>query len=348
MTSRLPMMMSSPLPQLPQLPRLIDADAVLSRVPPTQMIDALEAAHRRAWSPLARLHATVPRVARDDAEMLIWLGGASDGTTGTKVVSISPDNGRRADGSADTVHSAVLLSDAETGRFRAIIVGNAFTRFKTAADSALGARLLARRDPRTLTIVGAGAQAQTHLRVMAAEFPTLRRIDIWNRNPERAARLADEAAGDAPGADVRAVKDLERSVREADLVVCVTPSMSPVIDGAWLRAGCHVDLVGGYTPAMREANDAALLRSRIYVDHRALVTEHCGDIRQPLEAGVIAATDIVGDLFDLCSGRVAGRQHDADITLFKNGGGGHLDLMFADWLSRLGEAPEDCRTRSDH
>ena len=242
----------------------------------------------------------------------------------------------------------VLLSDPEDGRFRSIIVGNAFSRYKTAADSALGARLLARRAPQTLTIIGAGAQAQTHLRVMAAEFPTLRRIDVWNRTYERAARLADHAAGDAPDADVRAVAHLERSVREADLVVCVTSSTSPVLDGAWLRDGCHVDLVGGYTPSMREANDAALLRSRIYVDHRALVTEHCGDIRQPLDAGVIDAADIEGDLFDLCGGRAAGRRHDTDITLFKNGGGGHLDLMFADWLSRRCATPDDGRMPSDH
>lgn len=337
-----PMTESSPLPQL------ISADAVLGRMPPTHMVDALEAAHRRAYAPLARLHASVPRDARENGEMLIWLGGAHDGATGTKVVSISPDNGRRTNDSADTWHAAVLLSDPEDGRFRSIIVGNAFSRYKTAADSALGARLLARRAPQTLTIIGAGAQAQTHLRVMAAEFPTLRRIDVWNRTYERAARLADHAAGDAPSADVRAVEHLERSVREADLVVCVTSSTSPVLDGAWLRDGCHVDLVGGYTPSMREANDAALLRSRIYVDHRALVTEHCGDIRQPLDAGVIDATDIEGDLFDLCGGRAAGRRHDADITLFKNGGGGHLDLMFADWLSRQCATPDDGRTPSDH
>ncbi|MBN3791977.1 hypothetical protein G3N94_34610 [Burkholderia sp. Ac-20353] len=342
MTNPFPMIESSPLPQL------ICADAVLSRMPPTQMVDALEAAHRCAYAPLARLHASVPRDAREDGEMLVWLGGARDGATGTKVVSISPDNSRRANGAADTWHAAVLLCDPEDGRFRSIIVGNAFTRYKTAADSVLGARLLARHAPQTLTIIGAGAQAATHLRVMAAEFPTLRRVDVWNRNHERAVRLAGQAAGDAPGADVRAVEHLERSVRDADLVVCVTSSTSPVLDGAWLRDGCHVDLVGGYTPSMREANDAALLRSRIYVDHRALVTENCGDIRQPLDAGVIDATDIEGDLFDLCGGCVTGRRHDADITLFKNGGGGHLDLMFADWLSRRCAAPDDGRTPSDH
>lgn len=342
MTGLLPMIDSTPLPQL------ISADAVLSRMSPTHMVDALEVAHRCAYAPLARLHARVPRDTREDGEMLIWLGGAHDGTVGTKVVSISPDNSRRVAGSGENWHAAVLLCDPEDGRFRSIIVGNAFTRYKTAADSALGARLLARRAPRTLTIIGAGAQAATHLRVMAAEFPTLCRIDVWNRNHERAVRLAAQAAGDAPNADIRAVGHLERSVREADLVVCATSSTSPVLDGAWLRAGCHVDLVGGYTPSMREANDAALLRARIHVDHRALVTEHCGDIRQPLEAGVIDATDIEGDLFDLCGGRAAGRQHDSDITLFKNGGGGHLDLMFADWLSRRCAAPAEGCVPPDH
>ena len=118
-------------------------------------------------------------------------------------------------------------------------------------------------------------------------------------------------------------------MRDADIVSCLTASPIPVLEGAWLKAGAHVDLVGGFTPAMRESDDEAILRARIFVDHRGLVTAHCGDISDPLGRGVLRPDDVLGDLFDLCGGRVPGRTSADDITLFKNGGGGHLDLMAA-------------------
>jgi len=49
-------------------------------------------------------------------------------------------------------------------------------------------------------------------------------------------------------------------------------------------------------------------------------------LKTPLAAGVISRADVVADFYDLPAGRF-GRQDDTDITLFKNGGGAHLDLM---------------------
>ena len=106
-----------------------------------------------------------------------------------------------------------------------------------------------------------------------------------------------------------------------------------MLDGKWLKQGCHVDLVGGFTPDMRETNDAAILRSSVFVDHRKLTAEHCGDIFQPLKSGILDMSTIRGDLFDLCRKKIPGRRNPQEITLFKNGGGGHLDLMVAEWLS---------------
>ena len=40
-------------------------------------------------------------------------------------------------------------------------------------------------------------------------------------------------------------------------------------------------------------------------------------------------SDVLADLSDLCQQRHAGRQSEDEITVFKNGGGGHLDLMCA-------------------
>jgi alanine dehydrogenase len=316
------------------LPLLIDSDAVLGNIPPQQMVDALARGHLQKHVPAARLHSRIARAERPDAEILAWVGSRMDGGLGMKFVTVSPDNKDRAGSKTDTIHSVILLCDAADASIKCFIVGNSFTQFKTAADSALAARFLAPREPKRLLMIGAGAQAPAHLKVMCAEFPSLERVDVWNRDLGRATRLVDRLALPA---EVRVSEALERSAREADIIVCVTGATEPILRGEWLTPGTHVDLVGGFTPQMREADDAAVLNARVYVDHRALVMEHCGDIVQPLETGVIKASHIRGDLFDLCGKTVEGRRGDDQITLFKNGGGGHLDLMFAEWIfSRQG------------
>lgn len=315
------------------LPRVIDSDFVLARISPVALVDALENKHLEGYETVGRLHVPIPRDDRPGAELLIWAGARTDGSMGTKIVAISPDNGQlsgQLSTPSPTYYSAFALVDRLDGHFKSFIVGESFTRCKTAADSALAARYLAPVNPTKLVVLGAGAQARTHLTYLQAVCPTIERIDVWNRNQARAEQLAEERFLPV---DFHVSNDLEASVADADIVVCLTSSSEPVLDGKWLKAGCHVDLVGGYRPDMRETNDAAIIRSSVFVDHLGLTTEHCGDIVQPLKDGTITLSDIRGDLFDLCRDKVSGRRDRHEITLFKNGGGGHLDLMVAEWLS---------------
>jgi ornithine cyclodeaminase/alanine dehydrogenase-like protein (mu-crystallin family) len=311
------------------LPRVIDSDSVLARISPLALIDAMEKKHLEGYETIGRLHTLISRDDRPSAEMLIWAGARTDGSMGAKIVSISPDNGLLSKPSP-TVHSAFALVDRLDGRFRSFIVGESFTRCKTAADSALAARYLAPANPTKLVVLGAGAQAKTHLTYLHAVCPAIEQIDVWNRNRSRAEQLIEERFLPV---DFQVSDDLEASVAGADIVVCLTSSSTPVLDGKWLKLGCHVDLVGGFTPDMRETNDATILRSSVFVDHLGLTAEHCGDIVQPLKNGTITLSDIRGDLFDLCRKETPGRRDREEITLFKNGGGGHLDLMVAEWLS---------------
>jgi ornithine cyclodeaminase len=98
-----------------------------------------------------------------------------------------------------------------------------------------------------------------------------------------------------------------------------------VLQGAWLRPGQHVDLIGAFRADMREADDTALTRSRVFVDSRETVLDHIGELKDPIARGVISAGDVVADFYEL--DRFT-RSPD-DITLCKNGGGAHLDLMVA-------------------
>lgn len=241
-----------------------------------------------------------------------WIDGLG---AAVKSVTVLPGNPARG---MPSVHGAMVLFEDGTGTVLAVIDSGLVTKWKTAGDSILGARLLARPDARRLLILGAGAVAASLIAAYRVAFPGIA-VAIWNRTPERARALA--AAHGAQAAD-----DLARAVAEADIISAATMSREPVLRGEWLRPGQHLDLIGAFTGDMREADDLALTRAEIFVDSFETTLDHIGELKEPLSRGVIARGDVRGDLYDLVAGRV-GRETPQQITLFKNGGGAHLDLM---------------------
>jgi ornithine cyclodeaminase len=203
--------------------------------------------------------------------------------------------------------------------------GTEITHWRTAADSALGAKYLAPPNPETLLVVGAGEMAAWLVRAHRTVRPSLSRVVVWNRTLERAHHLAAKLQQE--GIAATTAGDLDAAVREADVITTCTRSHQPLIRGKNMRRGVHLDLVGGYTPQTREADDDAARLARVFVDRREAAFHGVGDILQPIASGAIKEADVLGDLYDLAVGTIAGRLHAEDITFFKNAGGGHLDLM---------------------
>jgi len=257
-----------------------------------------------------------------------WLPGIA---MGSKLVTVIPDNPDRRPG-LPAVQAAYVLFDGDDGRPLALIDGTALTYRKTAADSALGAMLLAREDVGVLALIGAGGLAPHLARAHLAVRPSLSRVLVWNRTAARAAAVAEGLRAD--GVEAEVVADIEAAVRQADVVSCCTASEIPLVRGEWLRAGSHLDLVGAFTPDMRECDDEAVLRARLFVDSREFAIDKPGDLASPISRGLIAPEDVEADLFDLARPDCdVGRKVD-DVTLYKNGGGGHLDLMTALYIWR--------------
>jgi ornithine cyclodeaminase len=177
-----------------------------------------------------------------------------------------------------------------------------------------------------MLMIGAGTMAEPLIRAHLSVRPSIRRVMIWNRTLARAEVLTGRL--DDLGVSVEAVGDLDRAVPEADLVSSATMTIEPIIKGALLKPGCHVDLVGAYTPDMREADDDALTRGSLFVDSFDTTVGEIGELIIPLAAGTISRDDVLGDLHALVAGEVGRRSAD-EITLFKNGGGAHLDIMTA-------------------
>ncbi|WP_166416887.1 ornithine cyclodeaminase family protein [Cochlodiniinecator piscidefendens] len=222
------------------------------------------------------------------------------------------------------INGVVNLFSDKDGALEALLDFHLVTKWKTAGDSLLAAKLLARPDSRKILIIGAGTVGRNLRNAYGSLFPDAE-FFVWNRSAAR----ADAFAAEFP--DTQAVTDLECAVKLADIVTSATMSTDPFIKGEWFQPGQHIDLIGAYRPDMRETDDVALQRSRIFVDSRGTTLEHIGELKIPLKEGVIAPADICADYYDVAEGTFA-RQSDQEITLFKNGGGAHLDLMTSRYI----------------
>ena len=290
------------------------------------LVASLCADHRTGMDCQQDMLLRQPNPTDDENYLLVRAAWKRNDVLGIKMATIFPDNKNRQQ-PLPAVQAIYALFDAENGTPRAIIDGDTLTYWKTAADSALGSSILARKDCKKLLMIGAGAMAPWLIKAHLAVRPGIEHITIWNRNPARADQLAISL--DLPGKHIHATSNLDNAVGICDLICSATMSQNPIIKGALLSPGCHVDLVGAFTPTMREADDECMQRSRLFVDSRLTTIDEIGELMIPLAKGIISENDIQADLYDLCQGARKGRQNDQEITLFKNGGGGHLDLMCA-------------------
>jgi len=299
--------------------KIINAADVGARLSWQQAVEALRDGHRQP-KPLADDMLLAP----GENRLLVrsaWIEGLGGGL---KAVTIFPGN-PSASPPLPAVQGQFLLFGEGDGDVVAVIEGAALTAWKTAADSALGADLLARTSSDVLTMIGAGAMAEPLVRAHKSVRPGLSKVMLWNRNLEKCRFLKSTLAD--LGVEIGIAESLEAAVRSADIICTATMACEPLIHGDWLRPGTHVDLVGAYTPTMREADDVALTRGRLFADFAPSALE-TGELAIPLSQRVIMPSDLVGDLYGLVAG-TCGRETEKEISLYKNGGGAHLDLMMA-------------------
>ena len=297
----------------------------------TQVIPFAEADAMLDWLALTRALAeghNLPKAEVDDVFLYqgdntllnrsAWIAGMG---LAVKCATIFPGN-RAVE--KPVVGGAVNLFSDVDGALEAILDFHLVTKWKTAGDSLLAATRLARKDSRKILIVGAGTVGRALLQAYRAGFPDAD-FTIWNRTP------AGAAAFQADHPEVTIADDLEAAVRAADIVTSATMSTEPLIKGDWLQPGQHVDLIGAFRGDMREVDDTALQKARIFVDNRQTTMDHIGELKIPLASGAIAANDVIADYYALAAFE---RHSDAEITLFKNGGGAHLDLMTCKFIQQ--------------
>lgn len=295
------------------LPVLSEAD-VIRLLDPAVLIDGLAEGFRAQ----ARGHVQCPdRVAIDipqkgfSLSMPAWIDG---GPIAVKVVNVF--EGNLALGLPN--HLALIsLFDPQTGMPLCVMDGTAITGLRTAASAILSVRELARRDARTVTLIGAGVQGREHLRLLSL-IGDFDEICIASYYPEDAERLAE-------GNPVAvAVADVEAAVRRSDIVCLASHSYTPVIEADWIRSGTHVSSVG-YAPPAGELPSDLIARARLFVESRDAFKS------PPVGCGELTGLDPdeATELGDILAGVKPGRQSADEITLYKAMGIAMEDLVAA-------------------
>jgi len=237
-------------------------------------------------------------------------------------------------------HPVIVLYDASEGELKGIIVGEitcselpnnvAITGLRTAATSAVGTDVLARKDSQRLGILGSRGQAKNHLVALVA-VRKIREVKVYSPNRDNCRSFAEEM-GPLLNINIKPVSSPKEAVQGVDIILSATNSSVPVFDGNWLEPGVHVTSIvgsnvglvkGGFIKAKRrEIDDATLLRSDVIgiASVQQAIQDEQGDIFDPVERGIIRWEQLI-EISQIMVGKKEGRTKAEQITLFKNNAG---------------------------
>lgn len=245
---------------------------------------------------------------------------------GVKCVNVHPGNPAKY--SLPTVMAVIELVDPRTGFPIAIMDGTLITDLRTGAAGGISVKYLARKDSKSLGIIGAGRQARTQL--MAIErVMDLEEVYVYCRTRETRESFARESSK-IYGVDVKPASSLEEAVRDRDVVVTVTPSRKPIVKSEWVSPGTHICAMGADAPGKQELDPDILLNSRVFYDNWKQA-EHSGEINVPILKGILEKKDLKGKIGDVITGKVVGRKTPMDVTVFDSTGLSIQDITTA-WI----------------
>ena len=231
---------------------------------------------------------------------------------------------------AGAVH--VLLYDMTERKLAAIVQANWLGTLRTGAASGVATKYMAREDAgQTVGIIGTGMQARTQVSAVCA-VRNVSRVLAYGRDEDRRRAFA-ERIGERVGVPVEPVGNAQ-VVEEADIVITATNASSPVLEGAWLKAGAHVNAIGSNSLLRREIDLEAVRRADvIVVDDREQTALESGDLQEPIERGIVDLARLP-ELGDVVAGGQSVRGSDSDITLFESHGIGLWDVALATHVYR--------------
>lgn len=248
-------------------------------------------------------------------------------TVSVKIARVNPENPAR---SLPTVMSDILTYDSQSGVLLAEIAGETLTAIRTAASSAVATDVLARRDVKTLGLLGTGRQAEAHVSAIQ-QVRDISRVVAYSRDKGGREAFARRISEDC-NVETLPANSPEEVVKESDVIVTATTSHIPLFKGELVKNGTHVNAIGASEPDAREVDTSLVKRSVLVVDSRAQALSTYGVIIIPMRERAIEETHIRAELGELLTKKCSISRGPSDITLFKAGGLAVLDAIAADYV----------------
>ena len=213
--------------------------------------------------------------------------------------------------------ATITLFDAGTGTPIAFMDGEYITALRTAAGAILSAKMLARKDSKTIAIIGAGVLGHAHLN-MIQTLSGIEKIFVASKTFSHAQALA------ATDSRAIAMDSIQQAVSNADIVFLSTSSLEPVIQTDWLKEGVHISSVG-YRPPGGELPRDLVEKSHIFVESKVAFDAPpvgCAEL-QGLNA------NLGTELGEVLLGQKSGRRNEQETTVYKSMGHAMEDLVTA-------------------
>jgi ornithine cyclodeaminase/alanine dehydrogenase-like protein (mu-crystallin family) len=221
----------------------------------------------------------------------------------------------------------VLLFSAETATLLAVIEADRLGQMRTGAASGVATRHLARPEADRVGCYGTGWQARSQLEAVCA-VRKVREVRVYGRDAGRRARFAEEMSA-VLGLPVGPAEQPEAVARDASILITITSSRTPVLEGRWIAPGTHVNAAGSNALQRAELDVEAVRRAALIVtDSLEQAKVECGDLVAPLEQGVVRWED-VHELGEIVAGTRPGRQLPDEVTLFESQGVALEDVAVA-------------------
>ncbi len=226
----------------------------------------------------------------------------------------------------------VSLFDTITGEQLAYIEADKLGQMRTGAASGIATKYLARADAKSVGIYGTGWQAQSQLAAVCA-VRKIESVFVYSRSEEKREKFAQTMSQELGITNFVTVVEPEAAA-EADILITITSSREPVLQGAWIKDGSHINAAGGNSILRSEIDDEVIKRATfIAVDSKEQAKAEAGELVFPVEKGLLN-WERVQEVCHVVNGTMTGRKNDADITLFKSLGLAIEDVATATLLYR--------------
>lgn len=208
----------------------------------------------------------------------------------------------------------VILFESEHCTVSAMVDASSITEIRTGCVSAVATKLLARPDAHKLAVIGAGAQARSHLAALRL-VRDITEVTVFDIRPAAAVRYAEEM-GEKYGLPVTVAGSVAEAVADADIICTLCPAREAYLTRDMVKSGAHINAVGTFSPTTREVASDLVAASRLYSDYTPSTRKESGEYLVPLREGLITEDHILGSVGELLLGKAQGRVSGGDITVF--------------------------------